>query len=181
MIYLPKRALFIHIPRTAGHSITNTIASECAGNNYDILISTNPNLKMGMTHWSYPIQVHSTASILKKTFPDDEWDNIFKFSIYRPEEERLNSVKRLIERDISQKTYEHPACDEGWKKILINENSRNRFYENFKRQDLDYFIKHNGEDLGIETFNFYELSDVWNEICDKCNIPRCYLKHLNKC
>ena len=73
-----------------------------------------------------------------------------------------------------------PSHDRRWKKILINENARNRFYENFKRQDLDYFIKRNGEDLGIETFNFDELPDVWNEICDKCNTPRCHLKHLNK-
>ena len=36
-----------------------------------------------------------------------------------------------------------------------------------------------GEDLGVEVYNFEDLSDRWHEICDKCQIPRCELPHLN--
>ena len=45
MIYLPKRAVFIHIPRTAGNSITNAIAKSCAGRNVDVIIGTAQGVK----------------------------------------------------------------------------------------------------------------------------------------
>ncbi|REK60236.1 MAG: hypothetical protein DWQ49_06410, partial [Bacteroidetes bacterium] len=86
MIYLPKRALFIHIPRTGGNSITNAIASSCAGKGIDVIINT---ASFRLTYWG-KFQRHARACILKKFI--EEWDDIFKFAIYRPEEERLISA-----------------------------------------------------------------------------------------
>ena len=40
MIYLPKRAVFIHIPRAAGNSVTSAIAQTCAGKGIDIVLGT---------------------------------------------------------------------------------------------------------------------------------------------
>tara|TARA_R110000796_G_scaffold57672_3_gene132955 strand:- start:29489 stop:30028 length:540 start_codon:yes stop_codon:yes gene_type:complete len=176
MIYLPKRALFIHIPRTAGNSITNTIASSCAGNNYDILVCNTP---FELTiDWSRVLHTHVMARVLKPHIID--WDNIFKFAIFRSEEERLNSIKRLVERDILQKTYEHAACNERWREVLLNTSTREQFYEDQKKFDLDHYTKSlTGDDLGVEIFNYNQLNERWLEICDKCQIEKCELPHLN--
>ena len=93
MIYLPKRALFIHIPRTGGNSITSAIASSCAGKGIDIIIGT---ASLKLNHWG-KFQRHGRACILR-TFIE-EWDDIFKFAIYRPEEERDYHWEKFQTRD----------------------------------------------------------------------------------
>ena len=176
MIYLPKRALFIHIPRTAGNSITNAIASSCAGNNYDILVCNTPcELTIG---WSQILHTHVIARVIQPHIID--WDNIFKFAIFRSQEERLESIKRLVERDILQKTYEHATCNEKWREVLLNKRVREQFYEHQKTFDLNHYTKGpKGEDLGVEVFDYKNLNEVWSEICDKCQIERCMLPRLN--
>ena len=121
---------------------------------------------------------HAPAFTLSKFI--DEWDSIYKFAIDRPLEERIQSTLRLIERDKYLKSiYTQFVSLDG--KILEMEN-----YEDFIRKDwenhtIEWFTKkHNGEDLGVELYNYNELPDRWYEICDKCQIPRCELPHLNK-
>ena len=36
------------------------------------------------------------------------------------------------------------------------------------------------EKFGVYIYNFEDLPDRWHEICDKCQIPRCELPHINK-
>jgi hypothetical protein len=174
MIYLPKRAVFIHVPRSGGNSITSAIASSCAGKRIDAIIGTAPATK---PYWEL-LNAHITAHNLKPFI--DEWDSIFKFAIYRPEQERLESVKKLVQRDINNKTFEHPSCDERWKDILLSDN-KEWYWNRFRSQDIDYYTKGpDGEDLGVEIFNLCDLDRIWPEICDRCKIPRCSLSVLNK-
>lgn len=173
MIYLPHRAVFIHVPRTGGNSITNAIASSCAGNNIDIVVST-------VQDWRnlYIINRHIPAQCLSKRI--DEWDDIFKFAVYRPEQERLASLKKLIERDKANNTYLSDVCGPQWKKVLTDPVIEANTISVWKEQTIDFFTKgDNGEDLGVEIYNFNELHEKWPEICDKCKIPRCNLPHLN--
>jgi len=174
MIYLPKRAVFIHIPRTAGNSITNAIASACAGNNYDIFIGTGAH---SVEHWSH-VARHSTASRLKKFIT--EWDDIFKFAIVRTEEDRLNSIKRLVQRDIERKVHELDICAEGWRRVLMSEDKQ-WYWDLMTEQDTDHYTKGlDGEDLGVELFDYNRLDELWPEICAKCQLPTIPLPHLNK-
>ena len=174
MIYLPKRAVFIHIPRTAGNSITNAIASACAGNNYDIFIGTGSHT---VENWSH-IARHVKAFRLKKFIK--EWDDIFKFAIYRPNEDRLESIKRLVQRDIETKLHELDVCAEGWRRVLTSEDKQ-WYWDIMAEQDVDYFTKGpKGEDLGVELFDYNRLDELWPEICGKCQIPTIPLPHLNK-
>lgn len=174
MIYLPKRAVFIHIPRTAGNSITNAIAKACAGRNIDVIIGTAQGVKgFGRSNR------HIRAVNLKKSIP--EWEDIYKFAIHRPLEDRLESTLRLIDRDIKNKVYLDPTCRDSWKRLLTDQDFLEHNIKQLQNHTTEWFtLGENGEDLGIELYDYNELSDKWYEICDKCQIPRCELPHLNK-
>ncbi|MDC0297118.1 hypothetical protein OAK92_00950 [Crocinitomicaceae bacterium] len=178
MIYLPKRALFVHIPRTAGNSISNAIASACVGRGFDIMVCNNPN--EFKENWSHTFHTHSRAFRLKNSI--SEWNKIFKFAIFRGEKERLDSAMQLVRRDIEGEAYKNPCCNPEWFKVLTDGSVREKFYNDTKLQDFDFFTKSEDgkEDLGVVAFPFEELSDRWYEICDNCQIPRCELPHLNR-
>lgn len=174
MIYLPKRAVFIHIPRTGGNSITNAIASTCAGNNIDCIIGTAP---MDLAGW-YKLNRHIRAANLYRFI--SEWDDIFKFAIFRPEQERIDSVSRLIDRDIKSKVYEESTCPPIWREVLLG--NKEKYLAEFALRDWDWHVKdqrNKNGDLGVERFEFKDLSKVWSKICEKCQIPQCKLPHLN--
>tara|TARA_R110000824_G_scaffold269679_1_gene458149 strand:- start:77 stop:598 length:522 start_codon:yes stop_codon:yes gene_type:complete len=170
MIYLPHRAVFIHIPRTAGNSITSAIASTCAGRGVDIILGTGR-----VNGWEHTRR-HRRAQLLKDLI--EEWEDIYKFAIHRPEEDRVQSAARLIERDVRNKVHEKPSCPEPWRRVLKNEDKH--YWDGFKEQTTDWYIKGGqGEDLGVELYRFSELNEKWSEICDKCDIPQCILPRLN--
>ena len=175
MIYLPKRALFIHIPRAAGNSITSAIASSCAGKGIDIMVGTSSSK---LNHWA-KFERHIRACVLRTVI--EEWDDIFKFAIYRPEEERLISAKGLIDRDISNKVYNDPTCTDTWKKFLLSgKEEKDSYWKKFQAMDWDYFTKSlSGDEIGVCKYNFSDLNEKWPEICDRCQIPKSNLLHLN--
>jgi len=172
MIYLPHRAVFVHIPRAAGNSVTSAMASVCAGKGIDIILGTSS----GIEGWQQ-MKRHTRAVVLKEVI--DEWDNIYKFAIHRPDEDRRQSAAKLIQRDRDNKIHEGPMCQEGWKRVLTGKDE-SAFWDGFKEQTTDWYIKsEQGEDLGVELHEFSELDDQWPEICDKCDIPQCILPRLN--
>jgi len=173
MIYLPHRAVFIHIPRTAGNSITSAIASACAGRGVDIILGT------GRVNGWENTRRHRRAQLLKDLI--EEWEDIYKFAIHRPEQDRIQSAARLIQRDRENKVHENPSCPKPWKRVLTGEDE-SAYWKGFREQTNDWYIKGSqGEDLGVELHEFSELNEKWPEICDKCQIHRCTLPRLNCC
>jgi hypothetical protein len=171
MIYLPQRAVFIHIPRAAGNSVTGAIAGVCAGKGIDIMIGTG-----GAIQGWQKIKRHARAIVLKEII--DEWDDIYKFAIHRPMEDRVKSVARLIQRDIDDKVHEDPTCPEAWRKVLNSEDEN--YWSIFMTHTTNWYTRgHNIEDIGVETYDFSEINDRWYEICEKCDIPQCHLPKLN--
>lgn len=172
MIYIPKRAVFVHIPRAAGNSITQAVSTVCVGKNIDVFIGTGSHRYENFERFSR----HSTARTLKDTIL--EWDEIYKFAVIRKDEDRLESAKRLVQRDIERKVYLDPTCTLGWREVLISKERQKLFWESFHSNDF-FIYGPDGEDLGVEIYNFEDLPDRWHEICDKCQIPRCDLPKLN--
>jgi hypothetical protein len=172
MIYLPQRAVFIHIPRAAGNSVTSAIAGVCVGKGIDIILGTGPRTKK----WRQ-VERHIKAAALKELI--DEWDDIYKFAINRPIKERAKSVARLIQNDLDNGVHEDPTCPEGWRRVLNNEDEN--FWPGFMRQTTDWYTKgKNKESLGVEIYEMSEINYKWYEICEKCNIPQCSLPRLNQ-
>lgn len=174
MIYLPKRAVFIHIPRTAGNSITNAIAKSCAGRNIDVIIGTAQGVKgFGKSNR------HIRAVNLKSVIP--EWDDIYKFAVHRPLEDRIKSTVRLINRDFKNGVHLDPTCRDSWRELITSQDMIEKKKKQLQNHTTEWYtLGENKEDLGVEVYNYSELPDKWHEICDKCQIPRCELPHLNK-
>ena len=171
MIYLPHRAVFVHIPRAAGNSVTSAIAGVCAGKGIDIILGTGA----GIENWKQ-MKRHVRAVVLKEII--DEWDSLYKFAIHRPMEERVKSVARLIQRDLDNNIHEDPTCPEGWKRVLKNKDEN--YWRAFMNQTTDWYTKGNNEEsLGVEIYELSEINDKWYEICEKCSIPQCPLPRLN--
>lgn len=175
MIYAPKRFVFIHIPRTGGNSVTSAVASSCAGKGIDLVIGTLPPIK------SYNrFNRHVRAIALKRFIP--EWDDIYKFAVYRNEADRIESSARLVRMDIANKVYEDKTCSPGWKELLLSENPEQRMRDRVARKPCDYYTrsdeKPSSPDLGVEMWDFFSLSDDWEEICKRCKIPYSPLPHL---
>jgi hypothetical protein len=46
--------------------------------------------------------------------------------------------------------------------------------------DWDYFTKSlSGAEIDVCRYNFSDLNEKWSEICDRCQIPKSNLPHLN--
>ena len=172
MLYLPKRAVFIHIPRAAGNSITSAVATACAGRGIDVIAGTSGFI----SNWEHMAR-HVRATVLRNYI--EEWDDIYKFAIHRPQEDRARSALRLIERDVENRVHEQESCPQQWKDVLTGK-TRSQYWERFMKNTTDWYIKgQNGEDLGVEIWDYKNLNESWPIICERCCIPRCKLERLN--
>lgn len=175
MIYLPGRAVFVHIPRTGGNSVKNAIASNCIGHGIQTCVSTVPSV--------YPkfdrVQGHQRAVVLKGYI--NEWNDIYRFAIHRPMQERIESMYRFIEKLRKSGYCDRPNAHPEIRELICRDNYKDWIKENWSNQTTQWFTRGDyGEDLGLEVYNYNELPDRWHEICDKCCIPRCELPHLNR-
>lgn len=175
MIYCQGKFLFVHIPRTAGMSITNTLAP----------IVTNPGIFEGYSLIASGTDIwrtfhrHSTANDLARLIPD--WDDIYKFAVYRPDEEIFESDYRL------HKSY-HDKIGNGklsrcWEKTV--KISRNENLEEFIERRWKPWIREKTcweYWTGNYDFHKFQFSDIKNEfktILKDLNLEEVELKHLN--
>ena len=173
MIYAPKRFVFIHIPRTAGNSITSAISCACAGKGIDVIVGTSPPIKFYKR-----IYRHIPAFGLKRFIP--EWDDIYKFAVYRPEEDRIRSAVGLVKRDLDNKVYEQDTCSEGWKELLLSEAPDEQIRDRMFRRPCRYYTTgEDGSNMGVDVWDYRFINEEWEQICTRCKIPYHPLPRLN--
>lgn len=174
MIYLPRRAVFVHIPRTGGNSIKNAIASSCIGYGIQTCVSTIPSVYKEFER----VQGHQRAITLKGYIR--EWNDIYRFAIHRPIEERMESAFKWIEKHRKNGYCERSNTHPEIRGLICREDYKEFIKESWSGHTTQWFTQSNyGENLGVEVYNFEDLPDRWYEICDKCKIPRCELPKLN--
>jgi hypothetical protein len=175
MIYCEDNFLFIHIPRTAGWSITKTLAP----------ILCTPKLFNGSfistaSFSSFPMfHIHSTANDIRKYIPD--WNSIYKFAVFRPDDE-------IIESDYRLHKSEHCRIGTGqlkkeWEKSVIL--SQNETLEEFKKRRWDIWLK--GQTtweywIGNNDFHkldFHNINEEFKSLLKRFNIPETELLKIN--
>jgi hypothetical protein len=170
MISHKHKFIFVHIPKTAGTTITSSLEAFC-----EIL---------PMEDRTSPYYFHKTATETHEYFVSQNWNysDYFKFAFVRNPWDRTVSLyhylnkryKRLLERDA---LHEDTYC-----KQIANINSFNDFIGN-----IDKFIPSSYEKYymvnGTIAVNFIgkleNLQEDFNIVCDKIGIPQQKLPHKN--
>jgi len=152
MIYVPGRFLFVHIPRTAGTSLT-----------FELMQHLKNNVRFDTTStWK-----HATAANLKLVIPD--FHTIKKFAIDRDIEEIIRSDYKL-HRTVVPKTF--PA-----EFISSVEQSRNETLEEFRERRWKPWVgnrsawEHWVGDEPFARYHFNDLKSHMPEIMQTCGLP----------
>jgi hypothetical protein len=152
MIYVPGRFLFVHIPRTAGTSLT-----------FKLMQHLKNNVRFDTT----PLWKHATAANLKLVIPD--FHTIKKFAIDRDIEEIIRSDYKL-HRTVIPKTLAAEFID-SWNQ------SRNETLEEFRERRWKPWVGNRSaweHWVGNEPFARYHLNDLKShmpEIMQTCGLP----------
>lgn len=153
MIYSPGRFLFFHASRSAGRSITTTLAQTCLDRGIPFICDTT-------------FRRHERG--LGELVAGGEWRDIFKFVIYRSTEERIKSWQRLVRRDRECGVADDPLCPKQWREWLemddetLRWETRNFFIE----EPFDYWVTR-----GVNVFPYETLAEDWPYIMDHCRLP----------
>ncbi|MEM1224619.1 MAG: hypothetical protein AAGJ40_02920 [Planctomycetota bacterium] len=172
MIYAPGRFCFIHIPRTAGMSITATLVQHLTGN-VDIIASTT-NMP--------PLHRHSRALELRDLIED--WDSIYKFAFYRPSSAIYASdyrLHRMAQERIGTGQL-HPAW-EATVRMAMHES----FDEFVQRRWVPWLAGDSiwahwtCQDPTIHRFDFRRLSTEWPRLLKAIGVdPSLPLQRVNR-
>jgi len=162
--------IFIHIQKTAGTSISSVLKPFCE--------ESYPSIK----HWS--------ASRIKEKFGPDIWNEYFKFTFIRNPYERLLSWYYMI-----NKFRDSPNPNLFHSYVLKNIHSFSEFIMKNNVPDINGLslklppqritqfqkISENGRII-VDFIGKYEnLNEDFHFICEKLNIAKVLLPHLNKC
>lgn len=169
MLYIPGECLFIHIPRTAGNTITRTL-TELALHRYPVLTVLPASTRFA--ELNYGLHRHSTADEVKDRIPD--WNDIYKFAVYRNEEDIVASEYKL------HLVSEESICP------LWNESvrlARQETLEEFKKRRWDEWTQgksiwqHWCGNYNIHKWDYYTINDHWEKLTRRlelANIPLPY-------
>lgn len=166
MIYVPGYLLFIHVPRAAGMSITETLAEHFEG---------TPGVIVGITN-KMPYKRHARAADLRPLIKD--WNLIHKFAIDRPRDQIVYSDYRLHQRDFA--LLQGEPCDaEYWKSLeqasteTLAEFSERRWSNWINDEEpIDYFANAGG----VVRYRFADLAASWERVCRLIGAPGLPLK-----
>jgi hypothetical protein len=156
MLYVARRFLFIHIPRTAGNSISRSLVQELVEHSHPCLVCS----ELGV------FERHSTANQLRKLLPD--FDSLKKFAIDRPLNEIVESDYRLHKSSvILPESLPQWSLSVGMAQSETLDEFKNRRWVPWLNGNTPW--EHwccgpNGEDLGVQKFQFNSLKESWDKI-----------------
>ena len=171
-----KRFCFIHIPRTAGVSITRALREACPES--DVY---------------YHFRRHVRATGIKRMLNeagDTNWERMFRFAVIRSPFEIIASDYRLT---LLQLRLTDRGLNNGWGKRLQRMHQEPGFGPFVRREILGRWsgIMSSGywrtwclgsqrEDLGVEAIRYEKLKTEWPRICDRIGIRNVSLPWHNR-
>jgi len=174
---LKHNFVFIHIPRTAGMSISRAI------------FNALPNSYINLVEWRhrYGMEIQHMEE-LHAQFP-----TMYKFTVIRNPWEIVESDYSLTIQEIQEPSFvRRMTCQDGWARRLERTRHYSGFTEFVAREYLGglnpvleggfyetWCCKMNGTDLGIDYIRFKNLEERWPHICQQIGIPICDLPRDN--
>jgi len=158
--------IFIHIPKTAGTSISSALNPFCE--------ESYPSIK----HWS--------AVKIKEKFGSDIWNEYFKFTFIRNPYERLLSWYNMIDknrwRPNANSFQSHVKKNIHSFREFIMEDKQSIDINRFPQQRIAQLkkISENGRVIVDFVGKYENLNEDFYYICKKLNIPQTILPHINK-
>lgn len=173
MIYYQHRALFIHIPRTSGISVSKAVLNQSDPE----FTGVNVVLGLGLgKFWR-----HSQAHVLQRELPEFKAPVLKKFTIVRSPWRICESTYRHFrfkDRQFSSKAA-------SWVDPEVRDELRRYKEQSFEDFVLSHFQYLQGgffahwalewdtlRDLGVKAFRFEDLDSDWPRICELLELPR---------
>lgn len=168
IVDVQNRFVFIHIPRTAGISISMSLKPHVSAS---AIIDT----------W---IGRHMTAAQIKSMI-GALWDQCFRFCIWRPVDEIKTSFHRLVAQAWARRDH---IRDPLWLNFVSQNHdlSADQLWTSigWPSDEEDWrslWLTDHGADLGVTVYDFCTLRDAWPDICRNCHLPvNIPLLHLNR-
>lgn len=98
MLYITNRLLFIHIPRSAGNTITRTLAREAAIEQ-SMICATEPHGPYN-AHNVRGVSRHTRYRCVAHIYPQAADPRVIKIAVHRPQQDVFRSLFNLISRQI---------------------------------------------------------------------------------
>lgn len=174
LLSLEKKFLFIHIPKTAGLSITATLKPYSLEEN-------RTSLRRFLSH--FPIRenpekayfrVHTTAQTAKVKIGEELFSDLYKFAVVRNPYDRAVSYYLYIKKS-EKHNWHRRAKKMSFLEFLLMQEASN------KRWDQSYFVEDTNGQLLVDNVIYFErLNSEFAKICETLGVPSEELPHLNR-
>lgn len=170
--------VFVHVPNTAGTSITSALQPYCDKPKdvlFNRMLSTvgiNVNWFIGSVTWRRG-RKHTTASQVKIMLPEYYFDEYFKFAYVRNPWALLVSYYHFIKGDKAAKRSSRINNMSGFDEYLHYEIKRNKFSQS------NFLVDSKGSLLVDYVGRFENLVEDYETICSRIGIPA-YIPHKKK-
>ena len=173
-----RKFIFVHVPKTAGSSLTSALQPFCHQPQDEAI---NRSLsKIGINvNWFGPYlnakygRKHTTAQQMKIIFPNKVFEEYFKFGFVRNPWDTMVSYYHFLHSNQSSHRNKKVQALDGFKQYLEYEIKRNKYHQ------TQFLTDNNGELLVDYVGRFESLQDDFDKICKKVNVSAS-MPHSNK-
>jgi len=169
-IFHDFKCIFIHIPKTAGNSITQTLNSL-------------PRQKINIKHPYVDLPKHAKASEIKQAVGNEIWEEYFTFAFVRnPWDLMVSSYFWWLQKAPKWKKF-HADIKEieqlgSFTHFMYSQYGRGMI--NRLEGNLFDWLSEDGEIIVDFVGRFENLHNDWNEICDRIGVEPYELPHTNQ-
>ena len=173
-----KKFIFVHVPKSAGSSLTSALKPVCHKPEEE---SINRLLsKIGINkNWIGPHlnarygRIHTKARQMKFIYPAKVFNDYYKFAFVRNPWDAMVSYYHFLCSKPDTHRYKKIRSLDGFKQYLEYEIKRNKYHQ------YKYLTDANGELLVDYVGRFETLNEDFEKICNKINVSAS-IPHHNK-